>query len=386
MTYTARMSRLRPVLLASLSCLALACGGAPPTTTTTGITTPLPAPTPGYTLPAGRAWTTQTTEPYGGKQDDIFFITPERGWYGNGDGKVFRTDDAGTTWTKVWEQPGTYVRALGFVDADHGWLGNIGTEYFPGATDEHPLYETRDGGTTWTAVALPATPVVKGICAIDVVQTSYINAGVKTPRTIVHAAGRVGGPAYVLRSLDGGATWTTLDLNADAAMILDIKFFDEMNGLVFASSDSAVERTHALILRTVDGGKSWTRAYESTRPMELIWKASFPTRDVGFATVMSYDTDHPERYVAKTVDGGVTWQELPLTSDPQAIEFGIGFASPLLGWVGTGPRGYQTQDGGLTWSPVELGQATNKIRIVPAGAGFVAYAIGVEVHRLDARP
>lgn len=378
------MSRLASCVLPPLSCvlasLGLACGGAAPAA-------PIAPTAPvELTLPAGRTWTKQATEPYRGKQDDIVFVTPDRGWYGNGDGKVFRTDDGGTTWTKVWEQPGTYVRALGFVDADHGWLGNIGTEYFPGVTDEHPLYETRDGGATWTAVALPATPTVKGICAIDVLTTSFINAGVKTPRTIVHAAGRVGGPAYVLRSLDGGATWTTLDLNADAAMILDIKFFDEMNGLVFASSDASVERAHALILRTVDGGRSWSRAYESTRPMELIWKASFPTRDVGYATIMSYDTDHPERFVAKTTDGGVTWTELPLTSDAQAIEFGIGFASPQLGWVGTGPRGYQTTDGGATWTPVELGQATNKIRIVPAGAGFVAYAIGVDVHRLDGRP
>jgi photosystem II stability/assembly factor-like uncharacterized protein len=375
-------ARARLLLATTIATTLAACGSTSPTATTPAPTTPDLA----VELPPGRTWTRLPTEPYRGKQDDIFFVTPERGWYGNGDGKVFRTDDGGASWTLVWSQPGTYVRALGFLDADHGLLGNIGTEYFPGVSDEVPLYQTADGGATWTPVTLPAAPVVKGICAIDIVHSTYIDAGRKATRTVIHAAGRVGGPAYVLRSIDGGATWTTLDLNAQAAMILDVKFFDEMNGLVMASSDAAVERTNALILRTVDGGKSWTEAYRSARPMELIWKASFPTREVGYATIMSYDEAHPARFVAKTTDGGASWQELPLDAAAGTIEFGIGFASPELGWIGTGPGGLQTRDGGRTWTPVELGQATNKIRIVPAPGGFVAYAIGVEVHRLDARP
>ena len=35
------------------------------------------------------AWTKLPTEPYPGKQDDIFFVNERTGWYGNGAGKVF---------------------------------------------------------------------------------------------------------------------------------------------------------------------------------------------------------------------------------------------------------------------------------------------------------
>ena len=50
----------------------------------------------------------------------------------------------------------------------------------------------------------------------------------------------------------------------------------------------------------------------------------------------------------------------------------------------TRSTGYQTTDGGAHWTAIEMGEAVNRIRIVPDGAGFVAYAIGVDVYKLDA--
>jgi photosystem II stability/assembly factor-like uncharacterized protein len=207
-------------------------------------------------------------------------------------------------------------------------------------------------------------------------------------RTVIHAGGRVGGPAYLLRSLDGGERWTSLDLSAHTAMILDVKFFDAMNGLVCAGSDAAVERSHALILTTNDGGRTWARRYESSRPYELTWKASFPTRTVGYVTVQSYDPDSTKaaRFVAKTVDGGTTWAELPLVINHKVREFGVGFATPDTGWVGAAPHGFATTDGGRTWTRADMGNAVNKIRVLRDGDGWIAWALGVEMHRLELRP
>jgi photosystem II stability/assembly factor-like uncharacterized protein len=47
-----------------------------------------------------------------------------------------------------------------------------------------------------------------------------------------------------------------------------------MNGVVFAGSDVDIDKSHALIVTTHDGGQTWTKAYESTRPGELIWKGA----------------------------------------------------------------------------------------------------------------
>jgi hypothetical protein len=150
-------------------------------------------------VPAEYRWHRLDTEPYRGKQDDIHFIDEKLGFYVNGKGKVFRTEDGGGHWRQVFEQPGTYFRAIGMLTASHGFAGNIGTDYFPGVTDTQPLYETRDGGLSWHPVAGLPGPPVKGICAIDVQRVAFVNAGVLDQRTLVHAAGREGRPSCCAR-------------------------------------------------------------------------------------------------------------------------------------------------------------------------------------------
>src|SRR5262245_57253839 len=42
-----------------------------------------------------------------GKQDDLFFVDPQRGWSVNGGGNIFHTSDGGATWTQLLHQDGT---------------------------------------------------------------------------------------------------------------------------------------------------------------------------------------------------------------------------------------------------------------------------------------
>lgn len=338
---------------------------------------------------ADARWFALPAEPFKGKQDDVFFVDAQLGFYVNGQGKIFRSRDAGQHWELVLHKPGTYFRTIAMLDARHGFAGNIGTDYFPGVTDETPLYETHDGGDSWTPVLGLPGAAIKGICAIDVLRARFINAGVLDERSIVHAGGRVGSPAQLLRSLDAGKSWQQIDMSPWVAMIVDVKFFDAMNGVVFAGSDADIEKSHALIVATHDGGKTWEKVYESQRPFELTWKGSFPSRQVGYATIQNYNPDKTEeqRYIVKTSDGGKTWHEMPLVKDFAVREFGVGFANEQLGWVGTNKSGYETRDGGRSWQPIEMGRAVNKIRILPVGErGFVAHAIGSSVYRFDVPP
>jgi photosystem II stability/assembly factor-like uncharacterized protein len=328
-------------------------------------------------------WRRLATEPYRGKQDDIHFVTPDIGWYGNGAGKLYRTRDGGESWEKVWERPGTFIRALGFIDEQNGFLGNVGADYYPNVTDTQPLYRTRDGGVTWTPIEADGIGIVKGICGIDILPQQRIYQGELRSTAIVHAAGRVGGPATMLRSVDGGDTWRVIDLRPHAGMILDVKFFDAANGLVCAASSDDMSQANAMILRTRDGGETWEPAYRSNRPFENCWKMSFPSRRVGYATVQSYAEGATQRVIVKTTDGGATWRELPLIDDARVREFGVGFVDENWGWVGASTTGFETRDGGATWAPIEMGQAVNKVRIVRSGRSVRAFAIGVEVWRRD---
>ena len=98
------------------------------------------------------------------------------------------------------EQPGTFVRAIGFLDAQRGFAGNLGPDSFPGVTDTTPLYRTDDGGTSWNPVALPDTDGARGVCAIDILSVDAVNAGHRLHKELVHVGGRVGGPASLFRS------------------------------------------------------------------------------------------------------------------------------------------------------------------------------------------
>lgn len=318
------------------------------------------------------AWMKLDTEPFKGKQDDIFFIDANLGWYVNGSGKIYKTTSGGATWVKKLDKPGTYFRCIAFLDAKRGFAGNIGPDYYPNVSDATPLYETRDGGETWTAVTKITGPAVKGLCAIWVRGKH------------VYAAGRVGGPAFLMTSRDGGESWTSSDLGGSTAAIYDVLFFDDKNGLLCGATDTNTANANALILMTSDGGRTWTKRYQSSRPYEITWKAAFPTRNTGYVTIQNYNPDQSasQRYVAKTTDGGATWSELPLADDHAVREFGIGFADEKTGWVGATTTGFETRDGGATWTRVEMGKAVNKIRVLETPRGFVAYAIGTEVHKL----
>jgi photosystem II stability/assembly factor-like uncharacterized protein len=332
---------------------------------------------PADVAPAGPlpAWAKLPTEPFRGKQDDVYMLPSGHGWYGNGTGKLYKTVDDGASWTKVWDQPGTYIRALGFRDEKVGYLGNI-AGYYPTATDKTSLYLTGDGGLTWMPAPAPAGPALQGVCAIDIAPG---RGGA------VRAGGRVGGPALLATSRDGGRSWTSQDLAPLTAMILDVKFLDDRTGFICGASDADTRKSNPVILKTTDGGATWRQVWRGDRPFEITWKTAWPTRRTGYVTIQNYDPDTAvsKRYVAKTLDGGETWAELPVIDSHPWRAFGVGFVDERTGWIGGTTTGVQTRDGGLTWTPVEMGKAVNKIRVVERRGGPEVFAIGTDLHRLQ---
>jgi photosystem II stability/assembly factor-like uncharacterized protein len=112
---------------------------------------------------------------------------------------------------------------------------------------------------------------------------------------------------------------------------------------------------------------------------------AWPTALVGYVTVQNYDRDpaNTRRVVACTTDGGETWEERTVIEDHAFREFGVGFVDAQRGWIGGSTTGVQTEDGGRTWTPVAMGQAVNKIRVLRDAGGVSVFAIGVEMHKLE---
>lgn len=294
------------------------------------------------------------------RHDDIFFVNPDTGWLVNVNGNIYRTINSGATWqAQVLNSP-TAFRSVGFANGQKGWAGNLGPDSWAPTTDTFPLYQTTNSGLNWQPVTNITGTRPTGICGISVVNAS-----------VVYAVGRVHGPAFVLKTMDGGASWHSSDLSGLVAGLIDCYFFSPDTGIVVGYTGdpgTGFGDAFAVILRTTDGGQSWQIQHESLRNPTTCWKITFPTDSVGYVSVESYDLDSV--FVLKTTDQGVTWQEKFIDDDAPWFQ-GIGFVDKNTGWIG--PDGaYSTTDGGATWQPATFLANFNRFRKVNDTLAFAA--------------
>ncbi len=305
--------------------------------------------------------------PKGAKQDDVFFTDAMHGFAVSGpDNAIYRTADGGDSWSKVKSSSGTYFRSVLFLDHDHGFVSNLGNVAGSGITDTNPLYETKDDGANWNPVTAITGTMPAGICNQTMIDATHLVA-----------VGRVTGPSYMLTSSDAGASWTSIDMSSQLAMLIDAHFVSPTEGIVVGGNkDPSMKCT---ILRTTDGGQSFAPVFTSATPGSLCWKISFPSTDVGYVSVQ--DSSGGTGTFAKTTDGGKTWTEMPLVGRSYPA-IGMGFITDDIGWVSADSSAptYKTVDGGKTWTEdAVLKSPINRFRFVDKNT---AYAIGGSVYKM----
>jgi photosystem II stability/assembly factor-like uncharacterized protein len=319
--------------------------------------------------------------------DDVYFLeNGSIGWASRGSGEIYKTTDGGQTWRTLLAQPETHFRCIGFATETRGWAGNLGPGSFNAAvTDPVPLYETFDGGENWTPVSEIAGSGMRGLCALYVLDSDHI-----------FGVGRVRGPAYFIKSADGGGSWSIVNLTELGVMnaMMDVYFTDPMNGFVVGMDTNQFVLNcegdyFGRIARTMDGGESWTVVAETQITCSYFWKISFPTPETGYVALQQ-NGPHDSAVFYKTTDGGATWTEhhipLSLVENQRFFVQGIGFATADEGWIGgaanNDPWEYsflRTTDGGATWTPAgyEDSRSMNRIRFLRPDLGF---ASGAQLH------
>ena len=315
------------------------------------------------------------------RYDDIVFISPDEGWAVNSNGQILHTTDGASSWTVQFQTPveagsPIYLRCVGFADRLLGWVGTV--------SGDHQLYETLDGGANWSPVHLPSDAPVK-TCGLWVVNTSVVYAsGTNDPRD----------PARMMKTVDGGGSWTAWSMEAHADALIDVHFFDSERGIVVGGKAKTKtgrrKDLRPVVLVTSDGGVTWDdRAADLELPLgEWGWKVDFVDDEVGYVSLESFANGA----VLRTADGGLTWERLPVT-DPQGntnLE-GVGFLDRTTGWVGgwgdesfAGGYTSATTDGGRTWLDAnEVGKFVNRFRFFRPHVDL-AFGCGEGVYKLSA--
>lgn len=148
----------------------------------------------------------------------------DRVWVAGTNGMLLHSRDGGATWTKdtvfglEGSRRGSYAgttRDLAFVDSLVGWAAG------------EALLSTRDGGRTWRMTDLGGPAALEEVAF-------------PTP-----ASGYVAGSGRVLRTLNGGARWSTLERDS---FHIDVAFGGPALGWMV--SETALSQT-------LDGGEQW---------------------------------------------------------------------------------------------------------------------------------
>ncbi|MFN8546981.1 MAG: YCF48-related protein [Candidatus Eisenbacteria bacterium] len=303
-------------------------------------------------------WEAIPGAPVAGRLDDMHFVDPSTGWVVDSSGEIYRTTDAGASW-HLQASTGLYFRTIYFADSQVGIAGTLGSQL---------LYRTTDAGGHWVAIPNNSIPVPRppAVCGL----AGFGDA--------VYGTGAYFGPAVLIRSTDRGATWGSVDMSPYARNLVDCYFTSETSGFAIGGSPGSISQSKPVILRTTDGGTTWSTRYLGTQAGAYCWKIYFVDALTGYASVYSTSS----ATVLRTKDGGLSWSAVNVPGIDE-LE-GIGFVTETHGWVDGWGGSAESTDGGVTWQPYQIqgaASAINRYQFFGASSGF---AVGYTVFRYQA--
>jgi photosystem II stability/assembly factor-like uncharacterized protein len=161
-------------------------------------------------------------------------------------GRLFKTIDGGINWVEVAQV--NKLDKIKFINKNIGFLYG-GTTDTPFAGGEPVSFggilKTTDGGLTWTDLNLSVAEIT-ALYFIDA-NTGYFSTTAFDSK--------------IYKTLDGGTTWNLINDEVEG-LILEMIFLDVNNGFLVTHEGK--------IYRTIDGGSNWSVDYETTNGLKLL--------------------------------------------------------------------------------------------------------------------
>ncbi len=198
-------------------------------------------------------------------------------YFGGVDGGIWRTDDAGMTWTPIFDRE--HVASIGALevapsDPNILYAGTGESDIRSDLASGDGVYKSSDAGRTWQNVGLKETR-----------QISRVAVNPHDPNTVfVAALGHAYGPndeRGVFRSTDGGGTWQKVLFKGPSIGAADLELAPDAPEIIFAamweahrppwSTYAPLAGDDSGLYRSMDGGSTW----------EQIKGGGFPDNHVG---------------------------------------------------------------------------------------------------------
>ncbi len=237
-----------------------------------------------------------------------------RTWYlAVGSGGLWKTVNAGVTWTPIFDDEGSY--SIGSVALDPSspdtvWVGtgeNVSGRHV-GWGDG--VYKSLDGGKSWRNVGLARSEHI-GKIIVDPRDGNVVYVAAEGP---LWAAG---GDRGVFKTTDGGATWRlvlTLDEHTGAT---DLEIDPRDPDVLYAAAYQRRRHVWSLLAggpgsgihKSTDGGETWRRIERGLPEGDMgkIGLAVSPANpDIVYATI---EADEKERGFYRSLDRGESWEK-----------------------------------------------------------------------------
>jgi photosystem II stability/assembly factor-like uncharacterized protein len=274
-------------------------------------------------------------------------------WASGANGTIVRSADGGETWNKL-TIPGTETldfRDIDAVDERTAYVLSIG----PGEASR--IYKTTDGGATW--------------------REQFVNHDAKAffdamafwdAKRGIAVSDSVDGQFVIIMTTNGGETWTRIPPSTLPPALPNEGLFAASGTNVAVLPPNHVwigtgAAGEARVLRSHDGGRTWSVAKTpiASGPSAGIFSVAFGGPSHGVIVGGDYKTEAAAiDNAAVTSDGGEHWTLVKGLSGFRSVVARV--AIGRTSFVAVGPSGADySADGGRTWTPV-------------AGAGFHAFS------------